>query len=161
MNWTAKACPFAIHTVTLQKLQFPKWQHFMILWWMTPTIGPLTNFGLLFLVVCFVFDQTLVEPLYHDKSLLFPSVGHKQTFPSSPSDQISQPHSLVGNSDKKACYPLHTYSVVVKFKWTEHEPQCHAARTCKRSVYTLVTITRLYDSKNMADIFLDKLRRCA
>ena len=29
--------------------------HFTILWCMSLTIGPLTNFGLLFPVVCFVF----------------------------------------------------------------------------------------------------------
>ena len=41
---------------------------------MTLTIAPFTSFGLLFLVVCFVFvfDQTLVEHLYKscDKGLL-------------------------------------------------------------------------------------------
>ena len=57
--------------ITLWKLKFPKWRRFAILWCMTLTIGPLTNFGLLFLVVCFVFvfDQTLVEQLYRDQSL--------------------------------------------------------------------------------------------
>ena len=45
----------------------------MMLWCMTLTIiGPLTNFDLLFPVMCFVlvFDQTLVGQLYRDKGLL-------------------------------------------------------------------------------------------
>ena len=45
------------HTEPSKKLSFA------ILCCMTLTIGPLTNFGLLFPVVCFVFvfDQTLAE----------------------------------------------------------------------------------------------------
>ena len=44
---------------------------------MTLTIGPLTNFGLLFPVMCFVFvfDQTLVGHLYRDEGLLVSCCG--------------------------------------------------------------------------------------
>ena len=54
---------------TLLRLKFPKWRHFAILWWMALKIGPLTNFGLLFSLACFMlcFDQTIVELLYCGK----------------------------------------------------------------------------------------------
>ena len=62
-DWTGKACPFAIQN--LVKIEMSKWWCFTILWCMTLTTGPLTNFGWLFpMVWCvFVFDQTLVEHL--------------------------------------------------------------------------------------------------
>ena len=40
--------------------------------------------------------------------------------------------------------PLHMYMWYVEIKWTEHETH-QAARTCKRFVYSIVKITRLYD----------------
>ena len=54
-----KACPFALHNL----IEIWNFQNSI------NNIGPLTNFGLLFPVVCFVFgfDQTLVEHLSSDK----------------------------------------------------------------------------------------------
>ena len=73
MNSTDKACPFTIQNLIKIEISKNDGASRYFHWCMTLTIGPLTDFSLLFPVVCFVFvfDQTLVEHLYRGKSLLF------------------------------------------------------------------------------------------
>ena len=69
-----KPCPFSLFAIqNLIKYTISNWWHFVILWCTSLTIGSLTNFGLLFPVVCFVAvsGQALYELSYpRDKGLL-------------------------------------------------------------------------------------------